>query len=181
MLSARSDGSILVSCSGVGFRIHVPATFPLYDTGARVALWTHFRIRDDGADLYGFVDEDELALFESMQKIHGVSAKKALAVISHMGADGVRRAIAKGEAREFTAVPGIGKKLAQQFLLDMKGVIDESEVKAGSRTRIADDATLALLELGFKENDAVERVARVREENQSLTDTAEIVRLALKS
>ncbi|MBL4888689.1 MAG: Holliday junction branch migration protein RuvA [Candidatus Lindowbacteria bacterium] len=170
----------IVSCGGIGFSVAVSRNLVLPDEGENVVLWTHLRMRDDGADLYGFESKEDLSLFEKMLKIHGVSAKKAMSVVSHFGCDGLKSAIAAGEYKTFTAVPGIGKKIAQQLLLDMKGVLDLSDDVLSTDNKNLDDGTLALMELGFKESEALERIKRVRAASPDVTDTAEIVKLALQ-
>lgn len=177
----RTPDAAVVSCGGVGFAVHVPKNAVLPPLGSEVTLWTYLRVREDALDLFGFLTADELELFELMQKIRGFPARTALAVLGHCGIEGFRAAVAGGDLDALTAVPGVGKKLAQQLLLDLKGAIDLDELRKPKSSEKLDDATLALMELGYREEEAIARVQRVREEHKGIKEAAEIVRLALKS
>lgn len=180
-LVQRGKDEVVLSCAGIGFLVSIPSTTPLPAVGGELTLWTHLRLREDAADLFGFATLEEHLLFESMQKIRGFPARTALSVLSHFGVDGFRQVIIRGEVKPLTEVPGVGKKLAQQLLLDMRGAIDLEELKTPASSKPQDDAVLALMELGYRENEATERVARVRGENKGVKDLAQLVKLALRS
>ncbi len=175
----KTAEEVVISCGGVGYAVEMPSNTPLPRIGEHVTIWTHLRVREDALDLFGFASREELLLFESMQRIRRFPAKTALAVLSHCGVDGFRQAVASGDLDALTRVPGIGKKSAQQVLLEMRGQIDLGSLPPAV-TGTADDATLALMELGFTESEARGRVEKVRVENPEMTDPAEIIKIALR-
>lgn len=178
-LVLRDAESVVVSCQGVGCLIEIPANCPLPPVGGRIELWTHLRVREDALDLFGFARLEELRLFETMLKVKRLPARTALAIIAHCGVEGFRKALADGDLALLTRVPGVGRKSAQQILLEMRGRIELDALPAISGGAIKDDAILALIELGYGEAEARERVAAIRQENPQALDPAEIVRLAL--
>lgn len=173
----KSEGEVVVSCSGVGYALAIPSNTRLPEVGSNVAFWTHLRVREDALDLFGFATRDELSLFEAMQKIQRFPAKTALAVLSHCGPEAFLRAIATGDIDALTRIPGIGKKSAQQVLLEMRGKIDIDALDQPPSS--LDDAALALVQLGFSESDAVSRVARARKENPDAA-TEDVIKRALR-
>lgn len=175
----KSVSEVVILCGGVGYAVETPANTPLPAIGERLTLWTHLRVREDALDLFGFATREELLLFESMQRIRRFPAKTALAVLSHCGVDGFRRAVATGDVDALTRVPGIGKKSAQQVLLEMRGQIDLSALP-GAEVKSTDDVTLALVELGFTEAEARVRSEKARAEHPQAKDPAEIIRIALR-
>jgi len=178
-LVLRDAESVVVSCHGVGYLVEIPANCPLPPVGGKLELWTHLRVREDAMDLFGFARLEELRLFEAMLKVKRLPARTALAIIAHCGVEGFRKALAEGDLALLTRVPGVGKKSAQQILLEMRGRIELDALPAASGGAIKDDAILALIELGYGEAEARERVATIRKENPKALDPAEIVRLAL--
>ncbi len=180
---ARKDGnSVVVAVSGVGFLLEVPASTRIPPEGETVTLWTHLRVREDALDLFGFGTPDELELFEAMIGVTRFPAKAALSVLSHVGVEGFRRAVAKGDVKALTGAPGVGSKTAQQLLLELRGKIDLEELPETKRGKgePLDDPTLALIELGVPEPEARLRVKKARESNPEIEDTAEIVKIVLK-
>lgn len=179
---SRDESAVIVMCGGIGFHVNVPNPSSLPDVGNEIILWTHLRLREDAADLFGFQTRVELDLFESIQKIRGFPAKAALRVLSVCGVEGFREAVLQGDIKSLTAVPGVGKKLAQQLLLDLRGEIEMTELgaKKSSSPKVRDDAVLALVELGFGDEESRRRVEAVRREHSEVVDDAEIVKLALR-
>jgi Holliday junction DNA helicase RuvA len=178
-LVLRDAESVVVSCHGVGYLAEIPANTPLPPVGGRVELWTHLRVREDALDLFGFAKLEELRLFEAMLKVKRLPARAALAIIAHCGIEGFQKALGDGDVDSLTRVPGIGRKSAQQILLEMRGKIEFDALPSAGGGAVKDDATLALIELGYSEAEARERVAAIRKADPSVTDPAEIVRMAL--
>lgn len=176
----RSAEEVVVSCGGVGYSVNVPGNTILPEIGGTITLWTHLRVREDAMDLFGFQTREELMLFEEMQKIQRFPAKTALAVLSHCGIDGFRKAVASGDLATLMRVPGIGKKSAQQVLLEMRGKIDLDALPGDEPSPDLDDPTLALIELGYSERDAKNRIASIKKESPEITDTAELIKIALR-
>ena len=144
----------VVSCGGVGFKCF---TKP-------VQLFTYLSVREDALDLYGFATTAELDCFKLLISVNGVGPKAALAILSELSADRLAVCIAGGDAKSLTRAPGIGKKIAERIVLELKdkmGVLDlgsskEVQAAAAANTAGSDaaEAVEALVALGYGQSDA---------------------------
>ncbi len=182
---------ILVEVGGVGYEIQVPMTtlFQLPELGEPVSLVTHFVVREDAQLLYGFIDERDRTLFRQLIKVNGVGPKLGLTILSGMDAASFVRCIQRNDMSSLTALPGVGRKTAERLLVEMRDKLkdwlaqaDESSTGAAAGQLINDsvsDAEGALIALGYKPQEASRMVAAVN--NESINDSEELIRLALKS
>ena len=150
---------LLVDCQGVGYEIDVPMStlYQLPDTNQKITLLTHFQVREDAQQLFGFATETEREAFRQLIKISGVGSRTALAVLSGMSVNELAQAIAMQEAGRLTQVPGIGKKTAERLCLELKGKLapDLGIVGGKAQTVEASSEVLqALLALGYSEKEA---------------------------
>ena len=189
----KQPPDILVDVAGVGYELQVPMTtlFQLPALGREVLLLTHFAVREDAQQLYGFIDERDRSLFRQLIKVSGVGPKLALTILSGMDAISFARCVQQGDISSLVALPGVGKKTAERLLVEMrdklKGWLDEMGEGAGSAgiaavarpaNKVA-DAEGALIALGYKPAEAARAVAAVNEE--SVDNSEELIRRALKS
>ena len=152
--------------------------------GSQVKLHTHHHIREDAANLYGFLSVDEKDVFELVLTISGIGAKAALNILSFMTVNDFRLAIAQGDLKTLTKIPGIGKKTAERMVLELRDKvgklhIDEKMAKL-LETASTNDAVSALLNLGASQSAAdyaVYRAERLLGEGAKLED---VVSQALK-
>jgi Holliday junction DNA helicase RuvA len=158
----RPDHVVIETASGVGYRLAV-STETLRQvpaTGGSVSLLTHLVVRDDALALYGFATEEERDLFLLLIGVQSVGPKMALAVLSGGSPRELVGALAAGDVKRLTAVPGIGKRTAERIIVELRekvGVVDD--LPAGDITvRRADDprslAREGLVELGFSVDEA---------------------------
>jgi Holliday junction DNA helicase RuvA len=150
---------LLVDCQGVGYEIDVPMStlYQLPETNQKITLLTHFQVREDAQQLFGFATETEREAFRQLIKISGVGSRTALAVLSGMSVNELAQAIAMQEAGRLTQVPGIGKKTAERLCLELKGKLapDLGIVGGKAQTVEASSEVLqALLALGYSEKEA---------------------------
>jgi Holliday junction DNA helicase RuvA len=150
---------LLVDCQGVGYEIDVPMStlYQLPETNQKITLLTHFQVREDAQQLFGFATENEREAFRQLIKISGVGSRTALAVLSGMSVNELAQAIAMQEAGRLTQVPGIGKKTAERLCLELKGKLapDLGIVGGKAQTVEASSEVLqALLALGYSEKEA---------------------------
>ncbi len=119
---ALTKNTLTLLVGGVGLRIHVPTTIRdvVEGTGQRLTLYTHLVVREDDLILYGFTDQEERALFETLIGVSGVGPRLAVAIISTLSVEHLQNAIAREEPEVLTRVPGIGKKLAQKLAFELK-------------------------------------------------------------
>lgn len=129
-LAERSGGRVVIAAGGVGYSLLVSTTTlgTLPAPGRPAKLLTYLQVRDDAMVLFGFATPEERDLFELLLGVTGVGPKVALAILSGMRADHLRRAVLDGDADAITVVPGIGKKVAARVVLDLRdklgGVVD---------------------------------------------------------
>jgi Holliday junction DNA helicase RuvA len=161
----RFDGGVVLEAGGVGYEVCVPDNSPLYlkvGSAETVLVYTALALREDDVSLYGFPDPESLELFRKLQTVQGVGAKAALALLSALPLQELRKAILFEDVAMLTRANGIGKKTAQRIVLELKEKIGEAEtggfsesaaVRSGSAR---DEALDALLSLGYSRSEAME-------------------------
>ncbi|MFC1989142.1 Holliday junction branch migration protein RuvA [Chloroflexota bacterium] len=160
--SLGSDWAI-INVNGVGFQVYMPTSTlsTLGTTGKEVHLHTHLIMREDGVALYGFSTNEELELFQSLIGVSGLGPRLALAMLSAMSVEQAVMAIATGSVNLLTIVPGIGKKMAERLILELKDKIGAGLIATPS-AQIAQenaDALAALTSLGYSISEASRAVA----------------------
>ena len=155
ILDHKEPGRAVIDVNGVGYEIFIPlSTYQeLPAIGSSVKLHTHYYVREDAVHLYGFISPDEKETFELLLSISGIGAKVALSILSAASVDDFRRAIAQGDMKSLTKIPGIGKKSAERMLLELKDKvgrisIDEEAVMLVESGAVS-DAVSALINLGI--------------------------------
>ena len=124
--------------------------------GHQINLYTHLIVRDDGLTLYGFVDREELRLFQLLISVSGVGPRSALALLSAIPADQLVLAIASEDTARLSSVAGIGKRTAARIALELKGKVGQVDAKATSAVGAGTTAQLlaALTNLGYSNAEA---------------------------
>ena len=179
--------SAVVECSGVGFRLAVTKNtlYRLPQKGQEVFLYTFLAVREDALDLYGFIDADELEAFRLITAVNGVGAKIGIAILSEFSPSQLRIYIASGDAKALTAASGVGIKLAQRIVLELKDKVGSIETDDGIDLKAVGNATLnsstkeavaALVSLGYTQSEASLAVGRL---DTSLS-TEELIKQELK-
>lgn len=179
--------SAVVECSGVGFRLAVTKNtlYRLPQKGKEVFLYTFLAVREDALDLYGFIDADELEAFRLITGVNGVGAKIGIAILSEFSPSQLRIYIASGDAKALTAASGVGIKLAQRIVLELKDKVGAIEADDSIDLKAVGNATLnsntkeavaALVSLGYSQSEASLAVGRL---DTSLS-TEELIKQALK-
>ncbi len=132
VLAATGDDWVQVTVGGVTFQVQVPASeiLTLGAVGSQVKLFTHLRIRDEHPILYGFTSQAALDLFLVTQGVSGVGPRLGLALISGLGAAGLQQAIALGDSAKLSGVSGVGRRIAERIILELKGKMEGVEVDA---------------------------------------------------
>ncbi|MET3929119.1 Holliday junction branch migration protein RuvA [Lysobacter soli] len=177
---------LVVDVNGVGYELEAPMStfYDLPDLGREVSLFTHYAQKEDSVSLYGFLREGERRLFRDVQKVSGIGAKIALAVLSGVSVDEFARLVQAGDITALTRIPGIGKKTAERMVVELRDrAADLAGVGAtlnvpGAAGDAQSEAVIALQQLGYKPAEAV-RMAR--EATEAGDDAAAIIRKALKS
>jgi Holliday junction DNA helicase RuvA len=143
---------VVILVGGVGLRVNVPTA--IRDTvggpGQTVTLYTHLVVREDDLSLYGFAEQDERALFETLIKISGIGPRIALAILSTLTVERLKNAVAREEADVLTRVPGVGKKLAQKLVIELKDKLEIDRVTGlTAMSGVDTDVLAALTALGY--------------------------------
>jgi Holliday junction DNA helicase RuvA len=191
-IAALAPDSAVVEVGGVGMLVHcAPATLAALRIGEAARLHTSLVVREDSLTLYGFADDDERQVFELLQTASGVGPRLAQAMLAVHSPDALRTAVATGDEKALTAVPGIGKKGAQRLLLELK---DRLGAPRGTAQRPAPAAAhgpapwqeqlhTALVGLGYQPRQAEEAVAAVTPQAEAADrpDVPALLRAALQT
>lgn len=156
-LAEKSPPLVLVDVNGVGYEVDVPMStfYSLPALGERVSLLTHFVVREDAQQLFGFLTAPERATFRQLVKISGVGPRTALSILSGLSVNELAQAVSLQESGRLVKVPGIGKKTAERLLLELKGKLGpDLAVPASVATDAQADIVQALLALGYNEREA---------------------------
>jgi Holliday junction DNA helicase RuvA len=172
---------LLVDCQGVGYEIDVPMStlYQLPETNQKITLLTHFQVREDAQQLFGFATETEREAFRQLIKISGVGSRTALAVLSGMSVNELAQAIAMQEAGRLTQVPGIGKKTAERLCLELKGKLAPDLGIVGGKPQVVEASSeilQALLALGYSEKEALLTLKQIPPD----TTVSDGIRMGLK-
>lgn len=209
-LDWRGSDQVLIDVRGVGYIVHVNdrTLAALPRVGEATALYTDLLVREDLLQLFGFPTMVEREWHKLLMTVQGVGAKASMSILGALGADGVARAIALGDARAIQSANGVGPKLAQRVILELKtkapalmalggtlsttapeddAVIEDTPAPRRTapppapppRAAYTADALSALVNLGYNQGDAAGAVAQVSAEAPD-ADTAALIRAALK-
>jgi len=174
-VAAKMESSLVIVTGDLGYEVAVPV--PLWrraKTGAVFQCFTHEYIRENSRELFGFSSLPELLFFRKLISISGVGPRVGMHVMSLGTLRELQNAIAGGNISYLTAIPGVGTKIAQKIILEMKGKLDLTE-GASSEER---ESIEALESLGYSASQAREAFRRVSPE---ITDVGDRVRAALKT
>lgn len=190
LISADSD-VIIVEAGGIGYNINVPLSVldQLPPVGQEVRIHTHFQVREDAMQLFGFLTRDELQLFRLLIGVNGIGPKAGLAILSTLGPDDLRFAVLSGDAKAISRAPGVGGKTAQKVILELKDKLDlqdafeqrSAHVAASAVRKEGDslgEASQALVALGYSASEAMKAVRSV--EGAADMDTETLLKQALK-
>ena len=177
---------LVVDVHGVGYELEAPMStfYDLPELGREVSLFTHYAQKEDSVSLYGFLREGERRLFREVQKVSGIGAKIALAILSGVSVDDFARLVQAGDVTALTRVPGIGKKTAERMVVELRdraadlAGVGASLNSSGAPADPQSEAVIALQQLGYKPAEAARMAATATAAGD---DAATIIRKALKS
>lgn len=183
---------LMIDVAGVGYAVEAPMStvFSLPAVGQQVTLLTHLQVREDAHTLYGFLTDQERALFRELLKVNGIGARMALATLSTLNPREFRVCLLNGDVAALTRVPGIGKKTAERMIIDMRDRLEKSDIGGDTSTPVAAvgqsiqlsdpvaEAEEALVALGYKPQEASRMIAKVDSDGLGLEA---ILKQALKA
>ncbi len=183
------DGELaaVLDCGGVGYALLVSEATrrKLPPKGERARLYTHLYLREDIMDLYGFYSEQERAQFRLLIGVSGVGPKVALSILSLFGASELASCVLSGDAKALTVCPGVGPKLAQRLLLELKDKMNLEDIVSGptggaqaaAPLSNQQEAISALLALGYSQSEAL---AALRGLDLAAMPLEEAIKIGLK-
>lgn len=179
---------LLLDVNGVGYELQAPMStfYNLPEQGATATLHTHLVVREDAHVLYAFSNEAERSLFRELLKVSGVGAKTALGILSGMDTGQFSRCIEAEDVTALVRVPGIGRKTAERLIVEMRDRLSglpayvKTANRAGETGEISptEEATQALIALGYKPTEAARMIERVQ--SPELT-SEQLIRIALQA
>jgi Holliday junction DNA helicase RuvA len=185
ILAHKQPPWLVIDVGGVGYELEAPMStfYDLPDLGREVTLFTHYAQKEDSVALYGFLREGERRLFRDVQKVTGIGAKIALAVLSGASVDEFARLIQTGDVTALTRIPGIGKKTAERMVVELKDRAADfggggAPLSGQLGTDAVSEATVALQQLGYKPAEAAKMA---RDASNEGDDVASVIRKALQS
>jgi len=183
-ITEKNITSVVLETAGVGYEILIPIdTLSQLDLEHEYKLQIYEHIRENIYDLYGFLDSQSKSLFMKLINVNGVGPKAGLNILGIGSLNRVREAIASGDVKMIQLAPGVGKRVAERVVIDLKdkvglvSSINEKSLLSSEEILMQDEAVQALVALGYDLGDAAKAVEKI----DKTLDTQERVRLALKS
>lgn len=187
----KNPPEILVEVAGITYEILVPMStlYQLPESGELVRLHTHFSVREDAQTLYGFFDAETKKMFRSLVRVNGVGPKMALGILSGMSVEDFVQAVRNNDSEAMVRMPGIGKKTAERLMIEMRDKMIEwgsdnnvgSDLSSQTKSSFTKDAEIAMINLGYKPQQAARAIAQVLKVNPEISDSEELIRFSLKS
>ena len=183
------ESFVVLECSGVAFQCMTTLNTisKIGRAGETATLYTHLNVREDALDLFGFYTREELACFRELISVSGVGPKAALSILSLLSPDKLALCVSSGDVKTITKAQGVGPKLAQRVVLELKGRLSSQlssssasaaeGIAAAALSGSAAEAIEALVMLGYSRSEAAAGISKL----DSSLPVEELVRLALKS
>lgn len=190
-LVEKNPARIVIEVNGIGYEVFVPlSTFdqlPPNDQPCRLLTYEHFR--EDAHSLFGFASEAEKKTFLLLINVSGIGPRLALATLSGLSVRDIRLAVANRDVKRLSSVSGIGKKTAERIVLELQDKISAGEAMEaaagqtdGHVAKPVVDAVLALVALGYKQEEARRMISAViQDQDASTLDVEDLVRHALST
>ncbi len=186
IVAEKNVDSIVIDAGGIGFLLNASAATlsSAPAVGEKFKLYTVFNVREDAMELCGFATREEKRMYERLRTVGGVGSKLALQALSTLSVRDLSLALVTGDAGVLCRVPGIGKKLAQRLVLELKDKVDDSQLTSSSAavqpksSGMESEAIAALLALGFSAAEASKAVSAHAAEATSLDN---LIYLSLKT
>ncbi|MDD4091316.1 MAG: Holliday junction branch migration protein RuvA [Smithellaceae bacterium] len=190
-IAYKGISHVVVDAQGVGYRVFIPLTtfYALPEADQAITLHIHTSVKEDAIHLFGFYTREERELFQLMISVSGIGPKVALNILSGISSAELLEAISTGNLTKLMAIPGIGRKMAERLILELKekamkkiaaDAIPAADAKQKQAERMREDVLSALMNLGYKAGaarDALEKAARDLKEDPAMD---QLLKKALK-
>ena len=171
---------LIVDTNGIGYKVFATSETleKTGEIGEEISLWIHHVVREDSEELFGFLTRDSLGLFELLISISGIGPKTALGILNTTTVDTIREAVGTGDISYLTKISGIGKKMAEKIVIELRDKLGGMETEITTSVKDSAVAVDALKSLGYSEREAREAVKKI---GKTATGTQDIVKAALKN
>jgi Holliday junction DNA helicase RuvA len=185
-LVRKAPPALIIDVNGVGYELEAPMStfYRLPELGSEVELHTHLVVREDAHLLYGFATEDERRLFRDLLRVTGIGPKIGLALLSGIDVDTFMRCVEAEDAAALTRIPGIGRKIAERLLVEMRdrihalGQLPSSASRTAAPAGARAEAFSALVALGYRPVEVNRLLQGIEQEGAG---TEELIRRALQA
>ena len=189
-LAFKAPTYLILDVQGVGYEVFIPLStyYGLPNLSDSISLSVHTHVREDAIQLFGFLTSREKEAFVLLTSVSGVGPKLALSVLSALPVSDLVSAIQSGDVEKLTTVPGIGNKSASRLVLELKdtvgklqpGLSPASDSPRQGQDATFDDALSALVNLGYRPQDAKEALKQVKQSNSESIMLKDMIRESLK-
>ena len=191
IILAKQAPEVIIDVGGVGYEVRVPMTtlYQLPNVGEETIVLTHFVVREDAQQLYGFVREIDRRLFRDLIRVNGVGPKLALAILSGMDTEQFADCLNRNDVNALVALPGVGKKTGERLLVEMRDkagqwlsdVLPDRQTSSAAASKVdaRGEAEQALVALGYKPTEASRLIAAVAVSDAETSEA--LIRAALQS
>ncbi len=172
-LVLKRNGIAVIDVHGVSFKVSMPDTLleKLPAIGSETKILTHLHVREDDLSLFGFLNEDELELFEKLISISGIGPKSAMNIMAIATVERLVAAISGGEVELLQKVSGVGKKTAERIVMELKDKVAGGDVKGiVSKMEADDDVYEALTSMGYTAKQAKNAMSKINPESKSASE-----------
>ena len=189
MIEEKQPTQLTINVGGVGYHVAIPLSsydyLPTIGQTGRIIIYDY--IREDNRALYGFANEQERTLFEQLISVSGIGPKIALSALSGLSSREIKAAIAEGDVKRLSSISGIGKKMAERMVVELRDKLSTGEsLEAITGTKAeepveghAQDAVRALIALGYKQTEAYKLIMAAHKNLGATASVEELVRKAL--
>lgn len=168
IIAKEKNSLVILTKSGVGYEVRVsPSLFLQKTLGEEIKLFTYFHVREDAQELFGVPSFAELSFFKVLVAVSGVGPRSALNILSLGPIAEIKEAIARGDVNFLTRVSGIGKKIAERIIVELKGKIESLVKEAGDKGQAWGDVLEALVGMGYSSGEVREALRQVKAETKN--------------
>lgn len=174
------EKALILLVGGVGYQVTVPSRLQ-FEQGTESSLFIHTHVREDALSLFGFTKREELEFFELLITVNGIGPKMAMEILNEP-VENIQNAIFSGNLSALTKISGVGKKLAERLVLELKGKVEPQGTRVlneavQAHSNLDEDAITALESLGYKRNHIQRVLSELPEE---ATSTEAVIRYFLQ-
>jgi len=165
-LAQKVPGEVVVDVNGIGYQVFIPLNvfYRLPEIGARIALQIHTHVREDALQLFGFQDAAEKQIFLLLTAVSGIGPRLALNILSGIASEDLARALKESDQVRLVAIPGVGKKLAERMIVELRdrfALLESQAIESPAQGRdpqLIQDAVSALVNLGYRKGEVEKNV-----------------------